>query len=157
MTKSSIRSIAASALCAFLVGCSSSSTTPQGLGAPNTDYVFHIRIHNQLDKYVWLTRYYSYKAEAVWHIDGASCVAPGITYDTNIHYVTIGTPQAKLRVEVKDSSTCTHTVPNGDRYGPKCDINFDTTKSYGTVDGNAAIKYDNGFEVTGFWPNDVCS
>jgi hypothetical protein len=148
------RSLAAWLACALLAGCSSGSTTPGTplLGGPNSDQTFEMRIVNSLNNYVWVTRYWSYKAEAGWHIDGASCLAPHSAYQTDIHYSGVGGKQARLRIEVKSDAQCTHTVQDGDKYGPICNLNFDPTKSWGTISGEAGIDYHQalGYFVTPF-------
>lgn len=149
------RSLAAWLACALLAGCGSASTAGTlPLGAPNNDNTFQMRIGNHLDNYVWVTRYWSYKAEAQWHIDGASCLAPHSDYETDIHYSGLGGKQAKLRIEVKSDAQCTHTVKDGDKYGPICNLNFPTDRSYGTISGEAGIEFHGaiGYFVTPFRP-----
>lgn len=144
------RRVFAFVLAAILVGCSSPpSTSPisasSGGGAlPMTSHAigfgFSTYVTNYIqNRYVWVTRYWSYKPDSSWHIEGVACLAPNGTWSSGIqfHSPELG-PQIKIRAEITDPPQCSGRVVS-DVWSAKCDLsthylNTPISTNYGYIE-----------------------
>jgi hypothetical protein len=123
-----------------LVACSSApGTTPVSnplaqARHPNGEgtHLF-ITFHNNVDAFTLVTRYWSDVALSTWHVEGTNCVSPGQTIGTNIAWGQ-GSPEAKLRVDVKGKQNCQgSTLRGGDIVTEKCTLKSFVSDLYSEV------------------------
>jgi hypothetical protein len=148
------RCVAAVVSCVAFAACSSTlntsgaavPTSPPGVGFSADILTIHFT--NKLDRYVWLTPYWSTKVTPGWHIDGPTCVPPRETVRTHLYWTTVlGGPEAYLRIEAKKNASCNgDNVDGGDQSGPVCHVQFNGDSN--DADASASAYYDNGYHVS---------
>lgn len=149
-TRAPFRFVAACVCALTLVSCDAPALprTPQTAvrkPALTRQWTWFVKVKNSTERYVWVTRYWSRKGLATWHIEGANCVKPGDVLNGRIDWKWEGqNGEGKLRFQVIRSNTNCSGSTADNVWGPKCSFLWNRRdEAY----GEAIFKFDKGYRL----------